>query len=440
MEPAATFWSAEPVTRGASLLWRADLQLDDRWAVRALGIDMPDLGADLLEVAATVHAVDRLVARGSWRRGGRWDRTLFVRIPVRNPELWRDVRSEVEEMLYWLTDDKWSLQFVRGEGPLTLVQQGLLSVSQPEVDVMLFSGGLDSTAGLATDLTKRARRVVPVSVYTNPFMQARQRKIIDVLEGVSCGSILPVQFKVQLGRDDRENTQRSRGFLFLAAGVATAWALGSDRLRIHENGIGTVNLPYLRSQIGSQATRAVHPRTVTMLEGLARSLTGRPFMIATPDVQRTKAELVLTCPPLADDALRLSISCDSGFATRTPGKHPCGLCTSCLLRRMSLAAAGRSDLDSASEYRTQEPAGRYEFGAMRWQVARLRRCFESDDPWAALVSEFPEVSAVLHRLSAQSVTRLYEAYISEWENLLPQFGASRRTETSTREGSGASTR
>jgi len=422
-ETTATYWPAGPQQRCEPLRWGADLRLEDS---RASRLGLPDLAADLLEVATAVYATDRLVPRGHWRRrryGDDWRRTLRVGIPVRSIRSWHAAQGPLTAMLGWLTDDDWALEFAPGRGPLTELQQPL-PVPPPDVDVLLFSGGLDSTAGLARDLSVAARDVVAVSVYTNSRMHALQREIVGELNGTAPRRALPVQYKVQLGLEERERTQRSRGFLFLAAGVASAWAMKRDRLRVHENGIGAINLPYLRSQVGSQATRAVHPRTVTMMEQLAGQLSGRPFTIATPQLATTKAELVRTCPPVADGALALSVSCDYGFATRIPKTLACGSCTSCLLRRQALHAAGRSDLDRG--YRTSDLVGQDRDGlsAMIWQLDRLRRCLERPNAWGALVAEFPQVVCASSRLSPESLTRLYRAYVDEWEDLPPLFGIS----------------
>lgn len=425
VETTATYWPAGLHQPSELLRWGADLRLDDRWAVGRL--DLSDAAADLLEVASTIYATDRLVPRGPWRRSGYgsdWRRAMRVRIPVRDISAWHGVRRHLAAMLSWLTDDDWTLEFAAGQGPLTKLQQPLLPVPLSDVDVLLFSGGLDSTAGLARDLSGAVRDVVAVSVYTNSRMQVLQREIVGVLNRTAHRRALPVQYQVQLGLDDRENTQRSRGFLFLAAGVASAWALGRDRLRVHENGIGAINLPYLRSQVGSQATRAVHPRTVTMMEQLARQLSGHPFTIETPHLEMTKAELVRACSPVADGALSRSLSCDYGFATRIPGTRPCGACTSCLLRRQALHAAGRSDLDRDVNYRTNDLVGpnRDGLSAMLWQLGRLRRCLSQPDVWGRLVAEFPQVVCVPPRLGPESLTRLYGAYVDEWEDLPPLFG------------------
>lgn len=437
---SATYWPAGPKGPSEVLNWHLDVHLDDRWAVRRLGLDLPDVAADLLEVASVIHAVDRLVPRAAWRRGAQWHRQMYVQIPVRDPGLWHAAGHEMAELLHWLTDDDWSVQFTAGQGPLTDLQGSLLSAPPPDADVLLFSGGLDSTAGLAQHLDRGVRDVVTVSVYTNPLMHARQRQIIEVLGRAAHHRALPVQYQVSLGRQGQESSQRSRGFLFLAAGIATSWALGRDRLWVHENGIGAINLPYLRSQVGSQATRAVHPRTVIMMERLARRLSGRRFTISIPELAGTKAELVRSSPPSADEALRLSVSCDQGFATRMPGKLPCGACTSCLLRRQSLATAGRSDLDNAARYRIREPVGRDRdpLSAMRWQLVRLRRCFEGLDPWHALVAEFPQVVCAVPRIAPDALTHLYRTYTDEWKDLAPLLDTAWHADVSACEESRAS--
>ncbi len=119
----------------------------------------------------------------------------------------------------------------------------------------------------------------------------------------------------------------------------------------------------------------------------------------------------------------MSISCHS-------------LCTSCLLRCQALHAAGRSNLDG--DYRTNELVERNRDGlsAMFWQLVRLRRCLSRPDAWGALVAEFPQVVCASPRLGPESLTRLYRAYVDEWEDLPPLFGPTQSAYVpSPREGS-----
>ena len=87
---------------------------------------------------------------------------------------------------------------------------------------------------------------------------------------------------MSVGRSSVETSQRSRGLLFLAVGIATAWTLRQDRLRVFENGIGAINLPYPRSQFGSQATKSMHPQTLNSWQKLAAAISSRPFRIEAP--------------------------------------------------------------------------------------------------------------------------------------------------------------
>jgi hypothetical protein len=95
---------------------------------------------------------------------------------------------------------------------------------------------------------------------------------------------------------------------------------------------------------------------------------------------------------------------------------PCGACTSCLLRRQALHAAGRADLDAAASYRSSSPAHSFTLQAMLWQIARLRACLAQPDPWMGLVSEFPEILDTAP-LAPTDVISLYRAYVREWESL-----------------------
>jgi len=279
---------------------------------------------------------------------------------------------------------------------------------------MLFSGGLDSGAGLAAHLIEGD--AVAISVDTNNWMQHVQQRVLQNLQAMSGHTCMPLRYRISVRASSVESSQRSRGLLFLAAGIATSWALRQDRLRVFENGIGAINLPYLRSQFGSQATRSMHPRTLSLTEKLAAAISSRPFRIDAPTLTATKAVVIGTLPMAADPALAFTVSCDTGFSARVRHHAPCDVCTSCLLRRQALHAAGRADLDTAASYRTSSPAHSTALQAMLWQVARLRACLAQPDPWLGLVSAFPEILDTAP-LAPVEVISLYRSYVREWEGL-----------------------
>lgn len=404
--------------------------LDGHAVVRRLAREMPAASADLLEIAVTIYAVDQLVARPRERTlddGSTWSRDLWLAIPVCDPGLWSAQAGRLTGMLAWLTDDRWELEFTQrpsGSGPLDTREAFLFETVPDQAVPVLFSGGMDSAAGLAAHLTRAG--AVAVSIDTSAWMQHVQQRVIRDLNAVSPFHCVPLRYRVSRRgqKHAAETSQRSRGLLFLGAGIATAWTLRQDRLLVFENGIGAINLPYLRSQFGSQAARAVHPRTLRMAQDLAAAVSGRPFRIDAPGLALTKAQLVRLAPATAGAALAKTVSCDTGFAARISKHAPCGTCTSCVLRRQGLYAAGKLALDAGAGYRTSSPAGSYRFHAMQWQVARLRACLDHADPWHGLLLEYPELLDTAP-LTPTEVITLYRSYVQEWEGLPGALGIGR---------------
>ena len=92
-------------------------------------------------------------------------------------------------------------------------------------------------------------------------------------------------------------------------------------------------------------------------------------------------------------------------------------------RHVSCAArpcthAGKTHLDAVAGYRASPSASTFTHQAMLWQVARLRACLGSPDPWQGLVSEFPEILDTTP-LTPEEVISLYRSYVQEWEGLPP---------------------
>ncbi|WP_236794000.1 7-cyano-7-deazaguanine synthase [Amycolatopsis sp. GM8] len=408
-----------------------DARLDGRGVSDVLANQLESLAADLLEVAAAIYAADRCVLRPSYPgfgRGHHWAREISVSIPVREPDRWAVIHPDLIRLLEWLTDDNWSVAFTAAERPAFSGGQGyLISTLPDEIEPALFSGGLDSSAGLALHAGSHA--LLPVSVQTNPHMTAVQDRVLDGLRAMSRTPLPAVRFRVNLNRSltgtpgiKQESSQRSRGFLFLAAGIAVALTMGKRHLWFFENGVGAVNLPYLRSQIGSQATRSAHPRTVHEVARLVGKLAGVEFRISTPLLGMTKAEVISAVAAEYEHVMAESVSCDTGFASRIAGHPPCGVCTSCLLRLQAVLASRYPAIDRAKEFRKAPDRQTPELAAMLWQASRMERRIAEEDPWAGLVEEFPEILHASGFLPAEDLVRLFRAYVLEWPQLLTSAG------------------
>ena len=109
--------------------------------------------ADLLDVVMSVYAADRMSPR-DFKGTATGQRNIRVQVGVRNPRFWNSVEmtEHLQNLLYWLSEDEWSFQFIKRESDPSLAESKRflfpLPPDQP-VTVSLFSGGLDSIAGFA---------------------------------------------------------------------------------------------------------------------------------------------------------------------------------------------------------------------------------------------------------------------------------------------------
>jgi hypothetical protein len=134
--------------------------LNGKAVTHRLASELSPIAADLIEIATTVYVADQMAARPGKRQldeGVSWARDLLVETPVRMPDVWNAHAAELSELLTWLTDDTWSLVFTQRmghNGPLDISQGYLFDTIPDGAAPVLFSGGLDSAAGLATWLAK----------------------------------------------------------------------------------------------------------------------------------------------------------------------------------------------------------------------------------------------------------------------------------------------
>jgi len=339
---------------------RIDALRIDVGALWTLHADLPSFVTDLLDLAVAVYVTDRLTKRT--RRTGHWHpRTLALRLPVSDPDLWTPLIPELSALLQWLTTDTWELSFV-GTGTSRRSRQAG-SLYPPALDrpfVGLYSGGLDSLAGaVAQAMDPAYQSGVLVGGQSSGRLKGLQLQHIKMLKhriphlhwepfrGFQHRSLPKHLHDWQIPEQKEEKSQRSRAFLFLVFGAVTAYAYGVPALHVYENGVGAINLPYSAAFSGADHTRAMHPRTLHLMSDLLSRLFARPFQVINASIWKTKGEM---CADLVrhglGDLAHLTVSCDS-FPLREAHQQ-CGLCTSCLLRRLSLAAGGlrKGDADA----------------------------------------------------------------------------------------------
>ena len=397
----------------------------------------------------SVYAADRMSPR-DFKGTATGQRSIRVQAGVRNPGLWNsaEMTEQLQNLLYWLSEDEWSIQFIKRRSVPSLAEsERCLFRFPPEqpVIVSLFSGGLDSLAGFAYHSRPASGgSYALVSGYTQDrlaFQQRRQVRRIRSAWRENLTSTSPeiyhvaVPFGISKPEGCREEKgQRTRALVFLAIGILTALLADTDTLHVYENGIGALNLPLNETQLGVDNYRGVHPRSLMMAEDVLALALGQTVHIKNPCLFQTKAEMcaALSAAGLAG-AMRDTVSCD-GFPQRA-AQAQCGCCTSCILRRQCLHAAGLGEYDLASVYRHDLLSARatlkyrqiYGLEASKYQVHKFANCLASVSPWRSLAASFPNLAITQAALvasqgfgadeTAANFIRLFQTYVEEWESL-----------------------
>jgi 7-cyano-7-deazaguanine synthase in queuosine biosynthesis len=304
---------------------------------------------DLIRIASGVYFADRLIRR---KKGAR---VVKLAVEVGDFDFWRspDVRTLVENAVQTVSDDVWDLVLKPG---LTARVDPYLPFPYEVERVCLYSGGLDSAAGLASRLRADATPMLTLTACHQAGQGKRVREQVTAMSrhyGVKAFSLLP---RVALVKPPRlslqEVSQRCRAFLFLALGGAVACRAGAAAVEIYENGVGVLNLPFMTGMLfGSRTTKGTHPLFLRLMSDLLTRLSERQLNFVLPFVDCTKAELVKT---LAQENLatvaRATVSC-AHYPIRTGGGvQQCGWCPGCIGRRQALIDAGITEDSNAYQY------------------------------------------------------------------------------------------
>ena len=308
---------------------------------------------DLLNIAAGVYAVDRAVKRKAGDGNEMGVRSLRLNFAVHDLAFWQrtEITEAVTQILCFLTDENWSLTFERAAA------ESLPTERQSRLDfplnprprrIALFSGGLDSAAGLASRVLAGLDDYLLLTVGHHYRLR---RQCADQIQQLSHRTGTPRQLHTTLvvrqsggvakRMSHQEQSQRSRAFLFAAAAAVVAQASKVSDIEVFENGIGAINLPLMTGMLsGGLATRGAHPTFLKWMGQLASSVAEQPIRYTLPFATRTKAEMLSHLRDCGlEDWLQLSRSCVH-TSLRERKKSHCGQCPGCIERRQAFAAAG----------------------------------------------------------------------------------------------------
>ncbi len=404
-----------------------------------------ELNADLIDIAAAVHTTDRLC--GTERK-----RTcqIHVELPIRNVALCANVaaRKELEDILYWFTEDHWSFTFIKysKDGHTAELQRALEDGEAHDPrKVALWSGGLDALAGLYNHLSQDTTMPYTLlGVGTNTIVPKLQKNVRDKLPKEFVQRVNLVQIPLYHLKKGVQTSSdaRSRGFVFLLLGAVCALQESQDKLYIYENGIGAMNLPLRDCEVGLDHARSMHPLSLLRMGTWLSSIREKTFTFENPYLFETKAQVCEKVLAEKDIVFSTS-SCD-----RRPRAKPmldCGCCTACLLRRQAIAALGKTDETSYNFERLLRQQKRSDvcqkedcakelldkkyrrhLVATVAHVATLKRLLSSEeDAWERMVEQYPILEETVQKIASEKACqekmrtgflKLYRTYVDEWND------------------------
>lgn len=305
---------------------------------------LPERILDLLEIAAYVFGADRCIKRGRINavEYHSWSRKINIIIKVRDYDFWSN--TKVAETLIDV------LQFMMGDNGLTITFQpghstpptGLFDndkfkpyVGSNGLKVGLFSGGVDSLAGILNLLEAGKETIILACHQSNNSIKKTQRSLYQALEKKYPNRIQPYAFQCSLkGQRAIDESQRSRSFLFTAIAYALATSHSQNSFYIFENGVTSLNLHRREDLLNARASRTTHPQTISKLQKFYSLLSENDFTIHQPFLNQTKGDVMDIVCKIAPELLSSSVSCSRSAFTKGDSTH-CGKCFQCIDRRLA---------------------------------------------------------------------------------------------------------
>jgi len=292
---------------------------------------------DALLVAATVEFADRMQRRPSLS----WQREIDLVIPVHDPDRWgdRQVSESLVDVLNFLTGDRWKVEFCARNQELPAPRQGKFSLPTELSAVIPFSDGLDSrcVAGiLGREMGDKLIRVRLGSKTCDGKALSCQRQ-----------PFTSVPYHVRSGRRQFvESSARSRGFKFALLSGLAAYLTKAGEVIVSESGQGALGPALVPVGQGYEDYRS-HPLFTDRMERFLLTLLQHRVKFNFPRLWHTKAETLRKFVEECSDSSSWSGTWSCWQQTRQVSvdgkKRQCGICAACLLRRLSVHAAGLAE-------------------------------------------------------------------------------------------------
>lgn len=291
---------------------------------------------DALLVAAAVEFADKTLHRPALT----WQRDITIHVPVHDPARWSDktVADGLRDTLSILTGDQWDISFYKRSRPLERPRQGRFSLPDGSSAVIPFSDGMDSRAVAGLMAREMGDRLIRVRLGTKSYDEeiSGQRQ-----------PFTSIPYKLRTGEHKFvESSARSRGFKFALISGLAAYAAKAGQIIVPESGQGALG-PALVTVGQAYEDYRSHPVFTARMEKFLAALLGHPVRFQFPRLWYTKAETLRAFVDECDDGASWSETWSCWQQNRHVSvdgrKRHCGICAACMLRRLSVHAAGLTE-------------------------------------------------------------------------------------------------
>lgn len=286
---------------------------------------------DAMLVAAAIEYADRSFARP----GLGWRRDFSIHVPVLEPARWSAsaVSEALRDATGFLTGDGWRFKFVQRQGPTPWPPQDCFQFHVTADAVIAFSDGMDSRA-VAGLVSAAGRNPVRVRVGSKAAGRPARGEPVPF-------AVVPYNVKA-----DGETSARSRGFKFAVITGIAAYLANIDEILLPESGQGVFGPALVTVTTQAYPDYRSHPLFTTRMERFLTALLHRPFRYVFPRLWSTKGETLRAYAALPNGGdWHTTRSCwrSARHCSVEQKLKQCGVCAACMLRRMSIDAAGLQD-------------------------------------------------------------------------------------------------
>lgn len=311
---------------------------------------------DALVVAAAVEFCDRVQKRPALG----WGRYFALSIPVHDVRLWygKRVQDALISTLEFLTGDRWQIDFRERRSVQESYLQHHLPIPAGITTIIPFSDGIDSRAVSALLEREVGSRLCRVRLGSKAI--ARRNS------GGQRQPFTTVPYEISIGKRSGETSARSRGFKFATVSAVAAHLVGAKEIIVPESGQGALGPALVPTGHGYEDYRN-HPLFTDHMERYVKALFGDEIHFLFPRLWHTKGETLAEFAGITNDRAHIDArSCWQGSRQVSVDKNrrQCGICAACMLRRMSVHAAGLREPRDTYVWENLE-ASEFEAGAAK---------------------------------------------------------------------------